>query len=366
MSVTMKEIARIAGVSRQAVAAALSDVGTSKVSPATRERVKSIARSLHYIPNLSARSLKGAASMTIGIYGVPYASVLSQCFFNELSVFLDRKGYNLMACYGMNEEASEQAVRRLMAKGIDGMIVTTQDNPLVKWDLPATPNVFAPPGRIDGFDVVVDHAAGTAKAVSEMLKRGRKRFVYVTTTLNDFYARPNQEKYRGFSEALADAGMSAALLTIEECGGRGDKLLEQLKKLAPDTIFCSNDYFAGRLISLLLSDGVKIPDDVMMIGYDGLAMCDLCAVSLTTIVQPVRQMAEKVVDLLLERIEAKTANCPPAGIELEPYFYPSASIGVMNEKMRSLPIYNSYSSLEANWYDAIYNINSLAGEESKS
>lgn len=81
MSVTMKEIANIAGVSRQAVAAVLSGSGSSRVSSTTRERIRHLAASLHYIPNGRAQSLKGAGNRTIGVYGVPYASVLEQCFF---------------------------------------------------------------------------------------------------------------------------------------------------------------------------------------------------------------------------------------------------------------------------------------------
>ncbi len=350
----MKEIAKMAGVSRQAVAAALSNVGTSKVSQATREKVVEIARRLHYTPNASARSLKGAASMTIGIYGVPYASVLSQCFFNEMSVALDRRGYSLMANYGMNESVVELAVNKLLAKGIDGMIITTQYNPLASGKFPAIPSVFVPPGKIVGFDLVVDHAAGTAEAVRGILKIGRKRFVYVSSAVHEFYGTPTMEKFRGFKEALAAAGLTGSFLSIEDCGGDGGKLVERLLELKPDAVFCCNDYFAGRLISLLLTAGVKIPEDMTVVGYDGLAMCDLCAVPLATVVQPVKMMAEQVVELLLKRIAEKNTECTPAGIEIKPYFYPSVSSGSENPKLRKLPVYGSYSSLEANWEDHVF------------
>lgn len=350
MPITMKEIAAIAGVSRQAVAAALDNVGTSKVSEATRKKILAIAREMNYVPNQSARSLKGAASMTIGVYGVPYASVLSQCFFNEMSLFLDRHGYNLMASYGMTCETAEQAVRRLIARNVDGIIVTTQYNPFTRWNLPPMPAVFTPPGYIPGCDIVVDHAAGTAAAVKEIITKGRKKFLYI---MPDFFKNgnpyPNMEKFRGFQEALSEAGMEGMKIHLSESDGDGDKLLARIRGMAPDVIFCSNDYFAGRLIHLLLSAGIKIPDDIMIVGYDGLAVCDLCAVPLTTVIQPLQKMAEAVVDLLLQRIKAKNTSPEPAEIKLLPEFYPSASTGTKNNKSRELPIYDSYSSLEANW-----------------
>ncbi len=350
MTATMKDIARVAGVSRQAVAAALNDAGTSKVSTVTRERIRRIADSMHFVPNQTAQRLKGIASNTIGIYGVPYASVLMQSFFNDLSVELDRHGYNLMACYGMTEKASEQAIRRLLAKGIDGMIVTTQENPLARMSLPAIPAVFCPPARIDGYDVAVDHAAGTRTAARQLLAAGRKRVVYLPPCfLGGVSDRPNLEKFRGIREALAEAGLQPTLLTVEECSGEAEILLERLHAIAPDVVFCSNDYFAGRLISLLLEAGIAVPEEMMVVGYDGLSMCDLCAVPLATVVQPMQKMAEIAVKLLLERIAAKGSIPAPAGIDLEPYFYASTSCGVANSKRRKLPLYNSYSSLEAIW-----------------
>lgn len=349
MPVTMKEIAAIAGVSRQAVAAALDDIGTSKVSAATREKIREIARRMNYFPNVSARRLKGAASMTIGIYGVPYASVLSQCLFNEMSVFLDRRGYNLMASYGMNEDTAEHAVRGLIAKGVDGLIVTTQYNPVSMWKLSALPSVFVPPGLIEGSDVCVDHAAGTAQAVKALLKKGRKKFIFLNAEDDGIFGIPNMEKYRGFSETLAKAGIEGRLLPLKECGGNTDKLTEIIKEISPDAIFCSNDYFAGRIIAVLTAGGVKIPEDVMVVGYDGLSLCDLCAVPLSTIVQPIRKMAETTVELLLERIKNKTTNHVPADIRLEPVFYPSASTGDVGRKWKDLPVSDYYSNLEANW-----------------
>ena len=350
MAFTMKDIAKIAGVSRQAVAAALSDVGTSKVSEKTREHVRSIAEKLHYVPNQSAMRLNGCSSHTIGIYGVPYVSVLEQSLFQELSVVLSQYGYNLIASYGMGEKAAEQAIRKMLSHGVDGIIVTTQDNVMTQFEHDNVPYVFCPPAEVKGFDVVVDHAAGTLEAMKALIAAGRKSAAFLTpTSFGGFYEEPNRQKYQGIVEGLKEIGVSPSLLTVEECRGEGSVIVERLRQMAPDVLFCSNDYYAGRMVALLIAAGIRVPEDIMVVGYDGLSICDFCAVPLSTVIQPVQKRAEKAVELLLERIKTGNNSPSPAGIRLPSYYYPSASCGFANDKLSKRPLYNSFSMLEANW-----------------
>ena len=349
MAVTMKDIAKIAGISRQAVAAALSDVGTSKVSPETRARVRSIAQSLHYVPNQNAKCLRGGASNTVGIYGVPYVSVLSQSLFHQFSIALDAFGYNLIAGYGIGEEAEEKAIRNLLGRGIDGLIVTTQENPLSKWDLARVPYVFCPPAKVDNFDVVVDHAVGAAEAMRKLIASGRRRTVFLAPYEGGVYGEPTYQKIRGIEEVLRGCGEKLRTLTVEECSGMSERLMARLRELSPEILFCSNDYFAGRMLTLLLNNGFRVPEDMAVVGYDGLSVCDLFAVPLSTVVQPLQKVARTVADLLVKRIRDKNLTPEPAGISLPSYFYPSASCGFDNERLRTLPMYGSHSCLEAIW-----------------
>ncbi len=277
-------------------------------------------------------------------------TVIEQSLFLELSVELSRYGYTLTTSYGWGEKASEQAIRNLLAHGVDGVIVTTMDNPMTKFELDKVPYVFSPTAGIEGYDVVVDHAAGTREAMKALVAAGRKSAVCLAPTFMDgYYEEANRQKYQGMVEGLKEIGVAPSILTVEECGGEGAVLVERLRQMAPDVLFCVNDYFAGRMVSLLLAAGIRVPDDMMVVGYDGLSICDMCAVPLSTVVQPLKKRAEIAVSLLLERI--KEGNCfpEPAGIRLPSYFYPSASCGFANEKIQKLPLYNSYSMLETNW-----------------
>ena len=346
----MKDIAKIAGVSRQAVAAALNDKGTSKVSEKTRQRVRSIAEKVNYVPNKNAKCLRGGSSNTIGIFGNPYVSVLEQSMFYELSVELSRYGYSLTTSYGLGERASEQSIRNLLSYGVDGIIVMSRDNPMRKIEFDNVPYVFSPSAEADGFDVVVDHAAGTQEAMKALIATGRKSTVFLTSTfMGGFYQEPSRQKYKGIVEALKEIGVTPTILTVEDYDGEGSVIVKQLRQIAPDILFCINDYFAGRMVPLLLAAGIRVPDDMMVVGYDGLSICDMCAVPLSTVVQPLKKRAEIIVKLLLERIKGGNQPQEPAGIRLPSYFYPSASCGFTNDKTQKLPLFNSFSMLEPNW-----------------
>ncbi|MBQ7652341.1 MAG: LacI family DNA-binding transcriptional regulator, partial [Victivallales bacterium] len=276
MTFTMKDIAKIAGVSRQAVAAALNDVGTSKVSEKTRERVRRIAEKMNYVPNKNAKCLRGGSSNTIGIYGNPYASVLEQSLFYELSVELSRYGYSLTISYGWGERGAEQSIRNLLSYGVDGIIVTSRDNPMRNSEFENVPYVFSPSAEAEGVDVVVDHAAGTREAMKALLATGRKSTVFLTSTFMDgFYQEPNRQKYKGVVEALKEIGVTPTILTVEDYDGDGSVVVERLRQIAPEILFCINDYFAGRMVSLMLAAGIRVPDDMMVVGYDGLSICDM-------------------------------------------------------------------------------------------
>ena len=354
MTFTMKDIAKIAGVSRQAVSAALNDAGSSKVSEKTRQRVRSIAEKLQYMPNQNAKRLRGGASNTIGIYGVPYMSVLEQALCYEISMELSRYGYNLTVSYGKGEKASKQAMRDLLSQGVAGIIVTATENPMTQFKLDNVPYVFSPSAEFEGFDVVVDHAAGTREAMRALVAAGRKSTVYLMPTfMGSIYDEPNRQKYQGIVEGLKETGVTPSILTVEECGGEGSLIVERLRQTAPDILFCCDDYLAGRMVSLLLSAGIRVPDDMMVVGYDGLSFCDMCAVPLSTVIQPLKTRAENIVRILLDRIKEGNRSPEPAGLRLPSYFYPSASCGFANEKTRKLPLYNSFSMLEVNWDDRL-------------
>jgi len=349
MSVTLSEIAKIAGVSRQAVAAVLRPSGTSKVSKALRSRIEHIVASVNYIPNQSARHLKGISSHTIGLFGAPYANAVESTYSNEISFGFDAHGYNLLTSYGIGKVAAGRAIRDLLSKGVDGVVITTADNPLSSEGLEdVLPFIFCPPAFQPGCDIYVDHASGVYKATDFLLTHGCTRPLFFATSYSRTLSNsPMHEKLRGFREACSVHGRKSKFLTLEQCGTKVSDLLSSLRAQRPDAIIACNDYYAGRIMHLLLDAGVKIPQEVKIIGYDGLSLCDLCPVSLATVIQPIRRKADETVRLLLKRLSGAGATSKP--LALKPQFQPSESCGeALPHNHNILPLEDRLS-LEMQW-----------------
>lgn len=353
MTVTMKDIARIAGVSQQAVSAALSTHKTMKVSETMRKKIQHIATTLNYMPNNAAQCLKGKATRTIGIFGVPYVSVMTQALMLDISLELSKENYNLLSCYGEGAEAEFQAVKELIGKGIDGLIITGFSNPLCCFKASPVPYVFCPPCKLSGFDVTVDHAAGTALALDELLKMGYSRPGYLVSCQSELNSNsPNYEKYQGFLGALKKHRMKPitdSLIALKDYDGDVERIIRKVKAMKLDILFCSNDYLASRLMNPLMAHGIRIPEDMALIGYDGLSLCDITTVPLATIIQPNTAFAKNIVEILLERIRNKQFNDVPKGIALKPYFYPSGSCGALTGMLKKIKMIDTFSTLELNW-----------------
>ena len=350
----MQDIARIVGVSRPAVSAAFNPNSTTKISAKMRMKILQVAKELNYTPNVAARHLKGAATNLIGVYGVPYVSDIEQAFFIDFSCALNDYGYSLITSYGMTSESTQSAARELLAKGIDGMLITTVNHPLPPQEYGNVPTVFCPPCTLEDADISIDYAASTAAVAEIMIKRGCRRFGFVNPLHfgQEFFHTPNNQKFSGVQQTVAQhPECSLSFFAIHDYEGKGADIAQAIIDARVDVLFCCNDYFGGRMMAALTAKGVKFPDDMLLIGYDGTSHCDNYTVPMATIIQPMRQRAEMAAQLMLQRIEHKLYNAPPARITLTPYFYPSVSSGDKNYKLESMPVSNSYISLEACWQD---------------
>lgn len=361
MAVTMKEIARIAGVSQPAVSAALTSSGTTKVSEKMCLRILKIAEELNYVPNNAAQRLKGGATHTIGLYGVPYVSVLTQALVLELSLRFAEENYNLISCYGSSVEASAHAMKQLVAKGVDGVIIMTpENNPLSYFKKVGIPYVYAPPFQAEGFDLAVDHERGGFLAASEMIACGAKRIGFLAIDSSALETKkkagsnsnPTFEKYTGYCGALEANSIPFRpefVLTHNQFKFQANLLCAHVKKLRLDALMCSNDFLAAGIMHPLLSRGVRIPQDLMITGYDGLSLCSTAPVPLSTVIQPNAELATSIVKLLLDRIARPKNASEPLGRKLQPVFYASESSGGRPPDFNVLQSSDTYSTLELNW-----------------
>jgi LacI family transcriptional regulator len=330
-NVTIEDVSREAEVSIATVSLALN--GSSRVSARTRQRIEKIAKRLGYFPNEIARSLVNRRTNVIGLI---LPSVVNP-YFAQVAVAVERalrsRNYNLVVANTDDEWArEEEAVRLMLGRRIDGLIITScaSDGRVLGSVLgPQFPTVLL--GRtVDGYEtefLAVDHESGTREAVDHLIAHGRRRIGIITGPLRLSDARG---RLKGYEAALKAARMrrDSALVFegdfLEASGAAGIEALLALSN-PPDAIFVSNGEMLKGALRALNQRSVRIPDDVALIANDQADWVDLLAVPITTVEQPTVMMATFAADMLLRRIQGPDA--PHQRIVLKPQLMIRASCG---------------------------------------
>lgn len=316
--VTIKDIAKAANLSITAVSMALNN--RSGVSPQTRQRVLGIAKALDYQPNYAAKALISRRSYTIGLI----LNSISDPFFPELAKgveeYATRSGYSLLLCNTNRDlQAEKQAIDMLRSRGVDGIILATvtKDDPniepLIRDHFPfvllnrrSMDRAFE--NKIDY--VVLDNYRGGYRGMKHLYELGHDRIGMITGLRNTSTAIL---RTKGALQALADCGLKQDPALVEEGSYRRDKAYEAAKKLLalshpPTAIFAQDDYMAIGVREALLEEGLRIPEDVALVGFDNTEMASFPGIDLTTISQNQYEMGARGAKILIERVEGEAIS----------------------------------------------------------
>ena len=342
MSVKMQKIAELAGVTRQAVSAVMNHPDDCRISAPVQEKIRRIAAELGYIPNAAARMLKGVSPCMIGVVGeFPYFGI-HPSLFREFTARLREMKYDITVRFSKTRlERSELAriVRELEMKGMDAIVVMT--------DTPCDHSCLSLPHLLLGsrnYDIGCSRRQAMYLAASHLFGHGRKRVGFVNIRSN---ALP--ERLAGWRQACIEhtgGPLDGFEICADHCGNDTDSIIRRIRELKLDAVCTQNDFVAGRLIHSLLRRGIRVPDDIAVIGFDGLSFCDFCAVPLATVILPVRELARQGVDLLLERIRNRTLHAEPARIEVPPIVYGNVSCGCPEHPDEKFYTVNTFQALE--------------------
>lgn len=319
----MKEVARQAQVSASTVSHVLN--GTRKVSEETRERVAQTIEDLGYQPNLLAKSFKTQKTFTIGLL----ISDIQNPFFTSVirgveDVALSR-GYHLFLCNTDEDPVREDAyITELSNKRVDGLIVASaaSRNNYASWlRLENIPFVFMD-REVEGMeaDVIrVDNYLGTRLIAEHLVSLGHERIGMISGPMDK---SSGYERHQGLKIALTELGISLddSLVRFGDFRSPSGRIgaTELLKHSARPTalVIANNQMTLGALLAIR-DLGLKIPNDVSVVGFDDMEWAPLVDPPLTALAQPTYKMGSSAVEMLLDRITGDEKG-PPRRIFIEP------------------------------------------------
>ncbi|MFZ6674900.1 LacI family DNA-binding transcriptional regulator [Undibacterium sp. Xuan67W] len=305
---TMKQVAEKARVSTTTVSHVINN--TRVVSEDARERVLSVIQELRYIPSAVARSLKNDKTHTLGMMipnnSNPYFAEVIQGIEDESF----RLGYNIILCNSYDDPKKQAAYTRvLMEKRIDGLILVSSGIDLELTQLladEAIPKVLVDrevPGVAADF-IEADHEQGGYLATKYLLDLGHRRIACVSGPKT---LLPSGDRVSGYLRALKEAGIdfnSDYLAHSDFTSQGGFSAFQQLLALPdrPTAIFASNDLMAIGGLCAAQQAGVRIPEELSVIGYDDIALASFSTPPLTTIAQPKYEIGVLTARVLVNRI----------------------------------------------------------------
>jgi DNA-binding LacI/PurR family transcriptional regulator len=304
---TLADVAARAGVSRSLVSLAIR--GEGYVRAESRERIARAAAELNYQPNLAARSLASAEAGYLGIVVGEVTNPLQAKIAKWASVLSgDHNLTSLVSLDADSDEKAERAIRALMAHRVSGVLLVgaPYEKPAIARVAAEVPSVYI--GRllkvVDVDSVTTDHILGAHMAVEHLVGLGCRRIAHV-----DGGASPGAERMRqGYCDAMRALGLEHEIrivpgaYTIDAGAGAGEVLFGSADD-RPEAVFASSDLAAIGLVNEAAKHGVSIPRDLLIVGYDDVTLAGTETLSLTSVHQSARDLAEAGVAALARRLK---------------------------------------------------------------
>lgn len=317
-NITLKDIARLAGVSTATVSLALA--GDPRVNLKTRKRVEDIAASLNYVPNEIGRSLRAKRAETVALifpntphnaFGHPYFVELLE----GVTEVLIQSGYHLMLSVSPSETEEEASYNKIVRnRRADGIILwpaSIKDRNILQIIDSGFPLVYL--GKWHQDDVMTverDDIGGAYAATEHLIKLGRRRIVHISGPLD---YQVSIDRFEGYKKALQDYGLPyVPELLIEsdftkEGGIHAVRRLTQ-KAVQFDAVFAANDRMAIGAMRELRNGGRSIPGDVAVVGCDNIELGGEIEPSLTTVYQPMREIGRQAADKIAAALSGQTID----------------------------------------------------------
>jgi LacI family transcriptional regulator, galactose operon repressor len=331
MSVTLREVAARSQVSISTASRALN--GRGEISKEVRDRVLSAAQELRYTANQNARALKGAPTRVLGVvlYSAS-AHTFNAPLMRGVYDAATPRGYSVIVCESAASNAGEQdAFQLLLDKRVDGILINSGASAASLQRLTAAGVPFVVINRrvetSDGIEadyVMVDAERGCYLATRHLLEQGHARIVYHGMEPTNV---PSLERLPGYRRALGEFYPEipfAPELVIHSNGSLQDThraitLAMQQLSPRPTAILAYNDTHAVAVLKAVRDLGLRVPEDVALVGQNNLEFTEFLVPPLTTVAHPVQQMGRQGTELLLQKVAwSDPDSWLPHRIALEP------------------------------------------------
>jgi LacI family transcriptional regulator len=313
--ITIKEIAQMCGVSTQTVSRVINK--RPDVSPATRQAIEAAIAATGFQPSAVARSLVQRRSQTLGVIvsGLRYFGVAQT--LNGITEEAQAAGYGVLLKEIATTDTVDIApvIEFMIAHQVEAIIFTAPqlgtNIATVRAQIPAAcpPIIFLKSEPSPVFSTItIDNYGGARQATAHLLALGRRRIGHVAGPLP---WREAQDRHDGWSDALRDAGVEPGpVVTGNWSAASGESGFEELLRLDPavDGIFVANDQMALGVLHVAHARGIAIPDQIAVVGFDGLDEAAHFTPTLTTVVQPLRELGELAVREVLTIANDRSAH----------------------------------------------------------
>ncbi|WP_375424955.1 LacI family DNA-binding transcriptional regulator [uncultured Friedmanniella sp.] len=315
---TLEMVAAAAGVSRSTVSRVVNH--SPSVSPGVAAAVAAAIEQLSYVPNRAARSLAGSHTYAIALlvpesahyfFGDPYLASVVQ----GISGALENSEYilNLLVAGGGRTGKTQ---RYLRSGNVDGALVVSHhaDDTHLRELNDALPVVFGGRPSVPGLDryycIDVDNVAGAARATGHLVASGRQRIATITGPLDMMAA---VDRLTGWRSTLEGAGLPVdAVVSADYTAAGGAAAMRNLLVRHPDldAVFVASDLMARGALSTITERGLRVPQDVAVVGYDDSAAATSGELQLSTVRQPAAAMGSAMAELLLGLLAGREPETP--------------------------------------------------------
>jgi LacI family transcriptional regulator len=310
---TIQDIALKTGVSKSTVSRALG--GSTRISASTRARIASAAGKLHYEPNYLARSLSRSKTLSIGVI----LEDIMNPFFTEVAkgieTALSSGGYSmLLTSSGYVPEAEIALTRTLLRNKVDGVLITpvAMDSPSIRLLEARKVPFFVMNEKSSGGDfnwIDSDNIAGGYLAAEHLLRLGHRRFLI----LRNMTLHGTRDRFEGIRRALDDRKIPLAdQVILDGAVARQDSralvdrfLAENGRRALPSAVLAANDLVAIGVMESLFAHGIRVPEEVSIIGYDDVYIAGMLRVPLTTVHQAKYRMGQIAATGLLHILDGR-------------------------------------------------------------